>query len=42
MEEEVAGEAGGLERAEEGTRVAETSPSEASGKVLEGGRTSSS
>lgn len=36
MEEETAGEAGGLEKAEEGIRIAETSPSEASGEVLEG------
>lgn len=36
MGEEAAGEAGGLEKAEEGTRVVETSPSEASGEVLGG------
>lgn len=35
MEEEADGEAGGLEKAEEGTRVAETCPYEASGEVLE-------
>lgn len=34
MEEEAAGEAGGLEKAEEGTRAEETSPSEASREVL--------
>lgn len=36
MEKEAAGKAGGLEKAEEGIRIAETSPSEASGEVQEG------
>lgn len=39
MEEEETGEAGELEKTEEGTRVAETFFSEASGAVLEGWRT---